>query len=506
MIARNVTANALGMVVTIAVQIGMSFGAYRLAGAEQYGLIGFYSTAMTAAAIFDIGLGQAVVREAARRRSLDRSDPSGVRPVVFNFLLLYLALAAVIAVGVAAASPLIARYWLHPDKLSVLEVERALMLMGVAIAVQRVRGVFQSALDGIERQVVTNSLLIVTNLLRLVLGLGALFLWPSALAFFAGQALASLVETAAFAVASGRLLPPSDHPARFNPALIVEAGRFALVNAAGAAVGTGVQIADSLVISAALPLSVFGNYSLVSSMCTVMLRLTAPILNAAYPRTAAYVREERLAELKKLFLGYSEASSAILATAAFALIFFAGPLITLVSGKPQVGADFAPVLATLSAAYVLNGVARSPHLMQMAEGRPGIALKINLALGAIYLPAIIWFTPRYGVMAPAVCLVAGNGLALTAFILTGFRRRLAGLTAEWLRASVAPQFIAAAVVLMLTRLGADAIGLKNTLILTGVAVVASGLALAVGLIAGPQLRFEVIRRLKPSAPVPSPNG
>src|SRR5206468_7277987 len=129
------------------VQIGISFGAYRLAGPEQYGLIGFYSTAMTAAAVFDIGLGQAVVREAARRRGLNRSDPAGVRPLVFNFLLLYLALAAAIAIGVAAGSPLIARYWLHPDKLSVLEVERALMLMGVAIAVQRVRGVFQSALD-----------------------------------------------------------------------------------------------------------------------------------------------------------------------------------------------------------------------------------------------------------------------------------------------------------------------------------------------------------------------
>ena len=37
-------------------------------------------------------------------------------------------------------------------------------------------------------------------------------------------------------------------------------------------------------------------------MCQVMPRLTAPILTAAYPRTAAYVREERVAELKTLFL------------------------------------------------------------------------------------------------------------------------------------------------------------------------------------------------------------
>jgi len=497
MIARNAIANAAGMVVTVGVQIGLSFGAYRLVGAEQYGLIGFYSTAMTAAAIFDVGLGQAVVREAARRRHLPSSDPGGVRPLTFNFFLLYLVLAILLAGVAAIAAPFIATHWLHPDKLTAGEITRALMLMGLAIAIQRVRGVFQSAMDGVEQQVTTNILLIITNLIRLALGIGALLLLEaSAFAFFAGQALASLIETSVFAVVAHRTLPPSDKPARFDPQIVGDAGRFALTNAVAAAVGTALQIADSVIISAALPLAVFGNYSLVSSMCTVIWRLTAPLLNAAYPRLSAYVREEKVDPLKRLILGYSQVSTVLLATATFALVFFGGPMLALVSGHPQVGRDFAVVLGLLAAAYACSGLSRCLHVVQMAEGFPGISLNINLVMGAFYLPLIIWLTPKYGVMVPAICLLLGNGGSFLAFVFTGFRRRIRGLAPTWLKVAVLPQVAAVAVVYAAGWALARTAHIENAIALTGVAVLLSAAAMVAGGFVSPDIRPEVLRRLR----------
>lgn len=495
MIARNVIANAAGMGVTILVQLGLSMGAYRLVGAEQYGLIGLYGAAMTAAAIFDIGLGQTMIREAARRRDLPPSDPGGVRPLTYNFLFLYLALAVLIAGGTALAAPFIAHFWLRPEHIGPAEITSALMVMGVAIGIQRVRGLYQAALDGVEKQVVTNGLLIVSNLIRLAFGLGMLFVNASALAFFIGQAIASLIETSLFAIAAGRALPPSDGPRKFDRTLILDSGRFAFTNAVASAVGMGLQIADSIIISAALPLAVFGNYSLVASMCQVMLRLTQPVLNAAYPRTAAYVREEQRDELEHLVFTYTQVSTILLATAAFALIFFGGPMLTLVSGKPQVGHDFAPVLALLTAAYAFSGFSRCAHVLQMAEGFPGIALRVNLVFGALYLPAIILLTPRYGVMAPASCLLVGNAVSFIAFAYFGFRARMKGRLLNWLRVAMAPQLAAIATVYMLGWTVAEADHLKNTILLTGVAIFLSGIGLTAGVLVSNDIRKTVKARL-----------
>lgn len=207
MIARNVLANLSGMAVSLAVQAGIAFGGYRLAGAEQYGLIGFFAVLLTAAAIFDAGLGQTVTRLVARNQV---ENPSGTGSLVFNFTLIYTGLAVVLALAIWLLSPWIAAYWLRPQHITPGEVQWAITLMGVGIAVQRLRGIFQATLEGLERQVLCNLLLIGTGLLRLGLGLGALaFVAPTAEAFFWSQIAASLVETTSFAIAVGRNVPSS---------------------------------------------------------------------------------------------------------------------------------------------------------------------------------------------------------------------------------------------------------------------------------------------------------
>jgi O-antigen/teichoic acid export membrane protein len=230
-------------------------------------------------------------------------------------------------------------------------------------------------------------------------------------------------------------------------------------------------------------------------MCQVMLRLTQPILNAAYPRTAAYVREEQHGELKHLVFTYTQVSTILLGTAAFALIFFGGPMLALVSGHPQVGRDFAPVLAVLTAAYAFSGFSRCAHIVQMAEGFPGIALRINLVFGAVYLPAIVYLTPRYGVAAPATCLLIGNAGSFVAFAWFGFHQRLKGRLIEWLRTAMAPQLVATLAVYLLGWSAARAGHLDNAIVLSALAVVLSGLALVAGALASADIRPQVLARM-----------
>lgn len=488
MIARNVLANLSGMAVSLAVQAGIAFGGYRLAGAEQYGLIGFFAVLLTAAAIFDAGLGQTVTRLVARNQV---ENPSGTGSLVFNFTLIYTGLAVVLALAIWLLSPWIAAYWLRPQHITPGEVQWAITLMGVGIAVQRLRGIFQATLEGLERQVLCNLLLIGTGLLRLGLGLGALaFVAPTAEAFFWSQIAASLVETTSFAIAVGRNVPSSFGRQRLEMDLIWRTMRFAVANMASAATGTMVQIADSLVISAVLPLSVFGTYSLVATMCSAMVRLTTPLITAAFPRMSAYVSAERGAELRELFFSISQATFVLMLTATGVLVFFGGAFLELLSGNPSAGRDFAPVLAILAIAYALGGLCRPSHALQMAEGDPMTALKINLICGAFYLPAILLLTPLYGVVLPAVCLAATNLLAFFLFTRTAFRQRLRGQALHWVSVSVLPQLFVIAVCYELARLPLEAFASLPARLITAVA--ASGIALLAGVLASNALRPHLL--------------
>ncbi|MFC7610882.1 hypothetical protein [Teichococcus aestuarii] len=154
-------------------------------------------------------------------------------------------MATILVLAVWAGSGLLARHWLKPQDIETSYVASSLVLMGIAMGIQRLRGVFQATLEGLERQVTCNVLLASTGILRLVLGLGALAVEPSAHAFFWSQIAASIVETGSFALVVARVVPGAFRPRRLEMALIGQTVAFASTNMASAATGTFVQIADS---------------------------------------------------------------------------------------------------------------------------------------------------------------------------------------------------------------------------------------------------------------------
>lgn len=489
MILRNAAANSVGLAVAIVTQAGLTFGSYWLIGPEQYGLVGFFATLMMAAAIFDVGLGQTLSREVARARG----QPQMLQQIAASFLLFYLLLAAVLVVVVLAAAPLIARFWLKPESIPPDKLVDAIRLMVVAIGIQRLRGVFQAMLDGLEKQVITNGLLTGTLLFRLVVVLATLLVWPTANAFFLAQIVASVVETTSFALVCRRSVPAFRTLGRPNLRLALHTAGFAGTNAAAAAIGTLVQIVDSLVVSAYVPLSVFGHYSLVVSMCQMMLRLCLPVLNAIYPRMSAYMGDGKIEQLRQIYFTFSSVIAAVLTTAAGTLAVFGFTYLELIAGRGT-AQDFAPMLALLAIAYGLNGLARLPHVLQLAEGRPGVALVLNAVLGAVYLPAILLLTPRFGVSAPASCLLLVNLVAFAAFVVTTHRKSMEGHRGAWLMHSIVLPVIGAGGCIVLARtLVPPHWSLSANLAASFAAAVA---ALLVALSAGQSTRHAIGRTVK----------
>ena len=105
-VARNVIANTIGTVVLAVATAATTIFSFRLAGSEQFGLIGFYFTLHGIVAILDTGIGPGVVREVAHARSGEHSI--GLPSILFTFQGIYAGITVLATVALIAAAPFIA--------------------------------------------------------------------------------------------------------------------------------------------------------------------------------------------------------------------------------------------------------------------------------------------------------------------------------------------------------------------------------------------------------------
>jgi len=504
MVARNAGANLAGMFTTILVQTLLAFGSYRLAGPEQFGMIALYNVVLVAAGIFDVGLGQSVVREVARLRE---REPAKLPSVVMTAGLLYTGLAATIMVGAWVLSPFIARHWLNPESVSVATLEHNLILLAIGVAIQRVRGAFQATLEGLERQVLVNILVTIAGFSRLALGLGSLaFVEPTAEAFFYAQLIASVIETGIFVIAVLLIVPGALRFTSFDRDMLKGMSGFAIVNMVATAVGTFIQLGDSLIVSLMLPLATYGKYSMVSTFCSGMVRLATPLGSAYYPRLVRMLEMNRLEEARADFYLFSQATFALLFAGAGALVIFGDWALFVASNDLKLAADFHLALAVLSVAYMLSGIARPSHALQLAAGKPGIALRVNFVTGTIAL-LVVWLTfrplaamgPSMAVVAPALGLACGNFVAWFFFNRLGPVAIVKGGGPLWFLRSAGPQLIAALAALALVRLVAGTVHAPVLMVI--LIVVACGLATGAAVLAANALRPAILRAIAPFLPL-----
>ena len=113
----NMTANFIGNIWMVIMNIAFIPLYIHLLGIEAFGLIGFYVSLQTIFSVFDIGLGTTLNREIARLIVLPDSTEE-IRNSVRTLEILYWILGLFIGLGIYLLAPLIATYWFHSQQLS----------------------------------------------------------------------------------------------------------------------------------------------------------------------------------------------------------------------------------------------------------------------------------------------------------------------------------------------------------------------------------------------------
>lgn len=177
-------------------------------GIEAYGLVGIFATLQALFSLLDMGLGATVNREMARLSVLP-GKAQEMHDLVRSLELIYWLIALVIGVAVMLLAPYIAHDWVNPGRLSPDLIQHAVMLIGLAMALQWPVSFYSGGLMGLQRQVLLNVLNIGVGTFR---GFGAvLVLWlvsPTIFAFLIWQMLVSALNVALAGFFLQRSLPP----------------------------------------------------------------------------------------------------------------------------------------------------------------------------------------------------------------------------------------------------------------------------------------------------------
>lgn len=405
---RNLVANYLGQGWTAVMGLAFIPLYIRYLGMEAYGLIGLFAVMQAWLTLLDMGMTPTLNREMARYTAGAHS-PQSIRDLLRSLEILCFSLAALIAVGVWAASGYLASDWLKADKLPTAVVAQALSVMAFVVALRFVEGIYRGSLFGLQRQVWYNGASATLATLRHG-GAVAVLAWisPTVQAFFLWQALISLLSVALFAAMVHRSLPRPKLPPRFSREALAGVGKFA-----GGMMGITVlallltQI-DKVILSRMLTLTSFGYYTLAATVAGVLYMMISPITQAIFPRMVELSTGKDEPALITLYHQGAQLVTVLTAPAAMLLSFFAGGVVYMWSGNTDLAEQIAPILSALVLGTFLNGLMWMPYNCELAHGWTSLTVKTNIVAVLALVPAIFWVVPRYGPVGAAWLWVALN--------------------------------------------------------------------------------------------------
>jgi len=428
----------------------------RYIGIEAYGIIGFFVALQSLFTILDLGLSATLNRELARRSDVAAIDDD-TRDLVRTLEWICWPTGVLIVLLVWAASGTLAEHWLRPVSLSVEQAAEALLLLGLATALQWPVSFYTGGLAGLQRQVLLNVLGAVFSTIRSV---GAVcVLWvvaPTIEAFLWWQVGVSAAQGMIFAFVTWLALSGGSRAPSFRLRQLRQIGGFA----AGI---TGVTIltflltqTDRIVLSKILPLDDFGVYAFAASLAVALLRLVQPIVTAVYPRYSQLAAAGDTGALVGLYHRTNQILSATVLPVAAVVAAFAQDLLWLWTGDKALAAASAPIFTLLVIGSAFNGLMNLPYALQLAHGWTRFALWVNVVSVCLVVPGI-WIMGREfgGVGAASVWLALNLGYFIIGIPLM-HRRLLAGEMARWYYADIFPSLAASMVLVVAWRIAVPA--------------------------------------------------
>jgi O-antigen/teichoic acid export membrane protein len=420
-------------------------------GMEAFGLVGLMLSLQALSLLLDMGMGNVLNRELARRaHTMDLGRSMG--DLVRTFEWLIWPAVVVIAIAVWGASDLLANHWLHPRDLSRAETAHVVTIMGVALALQWPSSFYSNGLSGLERQAVLN---VVNAGFATLRGAGVVVVlyWvsPTITAFMWWYAAMGACQSLTSAAALWCVLPTNGFDASFRWQEIRASGRFAGGLLAITALSVALTQLDRIVLSTMRPLVDLGYFTLAVSVAAGLGRMVQPMFNALYPRYSRLVAVNDQKTLIALYHLSTQYLVVLIAAASAVLVLFSRDVIYLWTGDMAVASTVALTASILVVGSALNGLLNLPYALQLAYGWTRLTAGMNLIALIVAIPFSIWAVHHYGIVGAASLWFAINLGFVAIGVPLMHRRLLRGELYTWCVHDLMPPVIAATAIALSAR-------------------------------------------------------
>jgi O-antigen/teichoic acid export membrane protein len=430
---KNILANYASQIYVTLIGIIMVPLYIKYMGAEAYGLVGFFAMLQAWFNLLDMGLSSTISRETARFRG-GATDALSFRRLVRSLEGIFLIVAIAGGISLYLASEYIANHWLNASKLDLAEVQNALELMAIIVALRWMCGLYRGAISGAERLVWLGSFNAAISTLRFVLVLPVLiFVGASPSVFFLFQFGVAVVEFVGLILYGYQQLPAVKPGARlpWQWAPLKPVLKFSLTIAFTSSVWVLVTQTDKLVLSKILPLAEYGYFTLAVLVASGIMIISGPISTALLPRMSKMEAEGDHEGLIKLYRQGTQFAAVIAGATGLTVACFSESLLWLWTGDKVLAQHASPVLTLYALGNSVLAVAAFPYYLQYAKGNLRLHLIGNAVFVILLIPAIIFAANKYGGAGAGWVWLAMNLLSFVAWLPMVHHKFAPGLNVKW---------------------------------------------------------------------------
>lgn len=438
-IRRNIVAGYVGQLYTALIGILLVPLYVQYMGVEAYGLVGFFTMLLGWFMLLDMGLTPTIGREAARYNG-GVGEALALRQLLRGFEGIFVVVGIAGAAALGAAADLIAGHWLKVQQLELAEVEQAIVLMAMIIALRWLCGLYRGAISGFERIVWLSGFNVAVATLRFVAVIPFLaYVGSTPSHFFAYQLGVAVLEVILLVRKTYCLLPAVDVTGwiRWQWAPIRGVMRFALSAAFTSVVWVVVTQSDKLILSGLVPLTDYAYFTLAVLMASGIALLSSPITGALLPRLTRLYAQGNIVGLNQLYRNATQLVMVITLPIVLVLAFFPTQVLTAWTGKAEVAASAAPILTLYAVGNGILALAAFPYFLQVAHGELRLHMIGNVLFVLLFVPLLLLAVTRFGVVGAGYAWIVANLLPFVAWLPIVHRRYFKGQHLDWLAKDIA---------------------------------------------------------------------
>lgn len=399
----------------------------KLIGLEAYGILSIWLVLQVLMGFLDFGIGPTIVKELARinNRSqgtavnLIRTAEVFIGGISLIFLLFFWLSSTWIGVN-----------WFKTTTIDKNYLSIVVKYMSLALALQFPVNIYMNVLTGLQEHQRMNIVLMLSNILKYVIGLTMLYLYSDLRTFFIAQAiLAGLITLISRQVAMKGLRKQIDIKASVDFKIFIPIWKFSLGMACTSFAAVLLSNVDRLVLSNLVSTEALGKYAVAFTATGILQLAIQPFYKAYFPRYAELVKLGNEADIEREYFQSSRIMSAIIISMSTVGFVFAPQLFTIWIGK----ADFQiiQVFRILIVSITCSGLMWLPSALQQAYSWTSLHLMMIMIALIIGIPFLIYGTKQYGILGGTIVWVIHGISEITLGLWLMHRKLIIGKFVNW---------------------------------------------------------------------------